>query len=54
MKEMVHLQEEMSFYKKQLRVALRNCGLINPEDIYESIAVGGYEALGKVLIKVRG
>jgi NADH-quinone oxidoreductase subunit F/NADP-reducing hydrogenase subunit HndC len=53
-KEKVHLQEEMSFYKKQLRVALRNCGLINPEDIYESIAVGGYEALGKVLTKMSG
>ncbi len=47
--ESVSTQEEMAFYKKQHRVALRNCGLINPEDIYESIAVGGYEALGKVL-----
>lgn len=45
----VHLQEEMDFYKKQLRIALRNCGLINPEDIFEYIAVGGYEALGKAL-----
>ena len=45
----VHLQEEMNFYKKQLRVALRNCGLINPEDIFEYIAVGGYEALGQAL-----
>lgn len=51
-KERVHVQEEMSFYKKQLRVALRNCGLINPEDIYESIAAGGYEALGKVLTQM--
>jgi hypothetical protein len=41
--ESVSTQEEMAFYKKQHRVALRNCGLINPEDIYESIAVGGYE-----------
>jgi len=47
--EIVSRQEEMPFYKKQLRVALRNCGLINPEDIYEYIAFGGYEALGKVL-----
>ncbi|MBS4538177.1 SLBB domain-containing protein [Clostridium sp. D2Q-11] len=45
----VDKQEDMSFYKKQLRVALRNCGLINPEDIYEYIAMGGYEALGKSL-----
>ncbi|SKC85532.1 NADH-quinone oxidoreductase subunit NuoF [Maledivibacter halophilus] len=44
-----HKQEDMPFYKKQLRIALRNCGLINPEDIYEYIALGGYEALGKVL-----
>jgi NADH:ubiquinone oxidoreductase subunit F (NADH-binding)/(2Fe-2S) ferredoxin len=41
--------EEMPFYQKQHRVALRNCGLINPEDIYEYIATGGYEALGKAL-----
>ncbi|MDR2931668.1 MAG: NAD(P)H-dependent oxidoreductase subunit E, partial [Oscillospiraceae bacterium] len=41
--------EEMPFYQKQMRVALRNCGLINPEDIGEYIAMGGYEALGRVL-----
>ena len=40
---------ETDFYKKQTRVALRNCGVINPEKIEEYIAVGGYEALGKVL-----
>ncbi|ABO51791.1 NAD(P)-dependent iron-only hydrogenase diaphorase component flavoprotein [Desulforamulus reducens MI-1] len=51
-KEKVNTQEEMTFYKKQLRVALRNCGLINPEDIYEYIAVGGYEALGKALTQM--
>ncbi|KNY28797.1 NADH-quinone oxidoreductase subunit NuoF [Pseudobacteroides cellulosolvens] len=50
--EIVSRQEEMPFYKKQLRVALRNCGLINPEDIYEYIAFGGYEALGKVLMSM--
>lgn len=53
-KEKVHTQEEMNFYKKQHRVALRNCGLINPEDIYEYIAVGGYQALGKVLTGMSG
>ena len=37
------------FYEKQHRVALRNCGVINPEDIMEYIAVDGYEALGRVL-----
>ena len=41
--------KHMGFYKKQLRIALRNCGFINPEDINESISRGGYEALGKVL-----
>lgn len=51
-KEKVFTQGEMTFYKKQLRVALRNCGLINPEDIGEYIAVGGYEALGKVLTQM--
>lgn len=39
----------MSFYKKQKRIALRNCGLINPEDIKECIGSEGYLALGKVL-----
>ncbi|KXG74092.1 NuoF family protein [Thermotalea metallivorans] len=48
-KQKVGKHEEMPFYKKQLRIALRNCGFINPEDIYEYIAVGGYEALGKTL-----
>ncbi|SHK34183.1 NADH-quinone oxidoreductase subunit NuoF [Tepidibacter formicigenes] len=41
--------DEMSFYKKQMRIALRNCGLINPEDINEYIAADGYMALGKIL-----
>lgn len=50
----VDKQENMPFYKKQFRVALRNCGLINPEDIYEYIALDGYEALGKVLTKMSG
>lgn len=40
---------DMGFYKKQYRIALRNCGLINPEDINEYIAFNGYEALGKVI-----
>lgn len=41
--------DEMDFYKKQYRIALRNCGRINPEDINEYIAFNGYEALGTVL-----
>ena len=42
---------QMSFYKKQLRVALRNCGAIDPENIDESIARDAYQALGKVLLE---
>ncbi len=40
---------EVDFYKKQMRIALRNCGVINPEKIEEYIAFDGYKALGKVL-----
>jgi NADH:ubiquinone oxidoreductase subunit F (NADH-binding)/(2Fe-2S) ferredoxin len=43
--------KDMDFYKKQLRIALRNCGFINPEDISEYIAVRGYEALATILDK---
>ena len=39
----------MDFYKKQIRVALRNCGFINPENIEEYIGRDGYQALGKCL-----
>lgn len=49
LKEKVKKQDEMSFYKKQNRIALRNCGLINPERLEEYIANDGYMALGKVL-----
>lgn len=48
-KEVVSDSKHMGFYRKQLRVALRNCGLINPENIDEFIAADGYLALGKVL-----
>ena len=41
--------EGMNIYKKQLRIALRNCGIIDPENIEEYIARDGYQALGKVL-----
>ena len=43
---------ETTFYKKQKRVALRNCGVINPEVIDEYIAMDGYAALGKVLTEM--
>lgn len=39
----------IDFYKKQVRIALRNCGFINPENIEEFIARDGYASLGKVL-----
>jgi NADH-quinone oxidoreductase subunit F len=41
------------FFKGQKKIVLRNCGLINPSDIEEYIAVGGYQALYKVLIDER-
>ena len=41
--------EEIDFYKKQKRVALRNCGVIDPENINEYIAFDGYKALAKAL-----
>ena len=43
---------ETNFYKKQKRVALRNCGVIDPEKIEEYIAMDGYQALGKVLTEM--
>ncbi|NLL91522.1 MAG: NADH-quinone oxidoreductase subunit NuoF [Ruminococcaceae bacterium] len=43
---------ETPFYKKQMRLALRNCGRINPELIDEYIAFDGYQALGKVLTEM--
>ena len=44
---------EVNFYKKQLRVALRNCGVINPENIEEYIAFDGYKALATVLTTMK-
>ncbi len=41
--------DELNFYKKQKRIALKNCGVINPEDIDEYIAFDGYKALERVL-----
>lgn len=43
---------DVDFYKKQLRIALRNCGVINPENIDEYIGVDGYQALAKVLTEM--
>jgi NADH-quinone oxidoreductase subunit F len=41
--------QDIPFYNKQMRITLRNCGLIDPEKIEEYIAQGGYEALGRAL-----
>ncbi|MCA1756946.1 MAG: NADH-quinone oxidoreductase subunit NuoF [Bacteroidales bacterium] len=48
-KEKVEESAKMGFYKKQLRIALRNCGFINPENVDEYIARDGYLALGNII-----
>ena len=45
--------DDMDFYRKQVRVALRNCGFINPEDVKEYIARDGYLSLEKVLFEMK-
>ena len=51
-KETIADSKHMGFYKKQLRIALRNCGFIDPENIDEYIARDGYEALAKCLTEM--
>jgi NADP-reducing hydrogenase subunit HndC len=51
-KKIISHEGEMNAYKKQLRIVLRNCGIIDPENIEEAIAHNAYEALGKVLTKM--
>jgi NADP-reducing hydrogenase subunit HndC len=51
-KERIGDSKQIGFYKKQMRIALRNCGFINPESIEEYIARDGYMALGKVLTEL--
>ena len=46
-------QKDLSFYKKQIRIALRNCGFINPEDINEYLAADGYQALGNCIVDMK-
>ncbi len=48
----VHNLDELTFYKKQKRIALKNCGRIDPEQIDEYIAFDGYKALEKVLLEM--
>ena len=52
-KEAVSDSKHMGFYKKQLRIALRNCGFINPENIEEYIARDGYSALAKCITELK-
>lgn len=48
----VNRLDDLTFYKKQKRIALKNCGVINPEDIDEYIAFDGYRALARVLVEM--
>lgn len=48
----MHDSLEMPFYKQQMRIALRHCGLIDPEIIEEYIGVGGYQSLAKVITQM--
>lgn len=50
--ERLHHHEDMQFYKKQMRIALRNCGVIDPENIHEYIACNGYQSLRKVVLEM--
>ena len=45
----VSKQDEINFYKKQRRVALHGCGVINPEDIHEALGMGAYQGLKRAL-----
>ena len=47
--KIVNRLDELNFYKKQKRIALKNCGVIDPENIDEYIAFDGYKAIEKVL-----
>ncbi len=51
-KKVISDSKQMGFYKKQIRIALRNCGFINPENIEEYIAREGYQAIGKALTEM--
>lgn len=50
--ERLKSENELDFFSKQMRISLRNCGRIDPENIDEYIAFGGYEALAKVLTEM--
>ena len=52
-KELIEKLDDQPFYKKQKRIALKNCGVIDPENIDEYIAFDGFKALEKVLTKMK-
>jgi NADH-quinone oxidoreductase subunit F/NADP-reducing hydrogenase subunit HndC len=52
LKKKIEKSKDIPFYKKQIRIALRNCGVINPENILEYIAAQGFQALGKCLTEM--
>lgn len=49
----ISTHKDIPFYEKQIKVALENCGYINPESLEEYIATGGYEALAKILTEMK-
>ena len=51
--ETIKSLNDVPFYKKQMRIALRNCGVINPENVEEYIAFDGYKALATVLTEMK-
>ena len=51
-KEIISDSKHMDFYKKQMRIALRNCGFVDPENIEEYIGREGYQALGKSITEL--
>jgi NADH:ubiquinone oxidoreductase subunit F (NADH-binding)/(2Fe-2S) ferredoxin/NAD-dependent dihydropyrimidine dehydrogenase PreA subunit len=51
-RDVIKSLDQVDFYRKQMRIALRNCGVIDPENIDEYIALDGYKALGKVLTEM--
>ncbi|MBQ6474256.1 MAG: NADH-quinone oxidoreductase subunit NuoF [Victivallales bacterium] len=53
LKQRIHDYAKMSFYARQMRISLRNCGLIDPENIQEYIANEGYQALAKCLLEMK-
>jgi len=52
-KKVIESHKEVTFFQKQQKIVLKNCGVINPESLEEYIATDGYLALGKVLTEMK-